>query len=266
MLSLSRPAPHPAFDKASKHHVEKLRVEVAAGRALVGKDFKPLWSKPKHKTTLVGNLHSHAKCGWCERHREWNRELDVEHYRPKARVTRWDGSPSLVSDTPPQEVPVSDKGYWWLAYDWNNYSLACAPCNQHWKRNLFPVREPRLQLVEGVETSEVPLLIDPMSSFRTADHFEWTKEGYMEAKSDAGFATIVTCGLNRKELVRLRAAAAVNVLDEVVKLDRTAENENALGHLVKLRGLCAPDAEFAGMNRWWVERTLEWTWEDLSAL
>ncbi|TMQ23129.1 MAG: hypothetical protein E6J91_00490 [Deltaproteobacteria bacterium] len=36
-------------------------------------------------------------------------------------------------------------------------------------------------------------------------------------------------------------------------------------HLQALRELCAPASEFAGMNRWWVERKLCWTWEDLVA-
>jgi hypothetical protein len=266
MLSLSRPAPHPDFDKASKRHTDELRTKVAAGAVLASSDFKTLWSKREHKATLVGKLNSPAKCAWCERHREWNRELDVEHYRPKAGVTRWDGTPSLYSDTPPREVSVSDKGYWWLAYEWHNYSLACAPCNQHWKRNLFPMRDPRLPILEGEEASEVPLLIDPMSSFRTADHFKWTSEGVMEAKSDAGFATIVTCGLNRTALLALRMKTAKIVLGELVELKRSLHNENRRSHLLALRALCAPDAEFAGMNRWWVEHNLGWTWERLSAV
>lgn len=81
---------------------------------------RQLWKDPKHKQVLVGNIARPTKCAWCERHCEWQRQLDIEHYRPKAEVTRWDGSPPLVSDHPPKQVRVSD-GYWWLAFDWDNY-------------------------------------------------------------------------------------------------------------------------------------------------
>jgi len=232
-----------------------------------GKHFtgRELWNIAKHKEALVGDLASLTKCAWCEQHCEWKRQLDVEHYRPKAEVARWEGSPPLVSNQPPKLVPVSS-GYWWLAYNWNNYSLACGPCNQHWKRTLFPVREPRAPYGEGMEAHEIALLLDPMSPFHTADHFSWTPLGIMNAVSDRGEATIITCGLNRDHLVALRARTAQTLLDEITKLWRARHLEDtALRHLRSLRELCAPASQFAGMNRWWVERTIGWTWEGLVA-
>jgi hypothetical protein len=267
MLSLARPTARADFVVKAQAYLAALRAAAAGGMAIEGKHFegRELWKTAKHKEALVGDLLSLTKCAWCERHREWRRELNVEHYRPKAEVTRWEGSPPLVSNEPPRQVPVSS-GYWWLAFDWNNYSLACDPCNQRWKRNLFPVRGSRAPYGEGMEAQEIALLVNPMSSFRTADHFSWTDLGIMNAESDRGEATIITCGLNRADLVALRARTARNVCDEIERLRRMLRSREAIGrHLQVLRELCAPASEFAGMNRWWVERKSGWTWDDLVA-
>lgn len=266
MLSLARPTAHADFATESKEYLDELRAIADGGVAIDGAHFerRAPWKKPKHKMTLVGDLSRFTKCAWCERHRDWKRELDVEHYRPKAAVTCWEGSPPLVSNAPPKEVRVSS-GYWWLAFDWSNYSLACGPCNQGWKRNLFPVAGLRSPYRAGMEAQEIALLIDPMSPFRTADHFRWTELGYMYPESDRGAATIITCGLNREELVRSRLQTAQAVRAEIERLRRALRiGATAVRHLRALRELCAPDSQFAGMNRWWVERNTGWTWEDLA--
>lgn len=273
MLSLARPTAHADFSVKSTAYLAELRAVAAGGGTIDGKHFdrRELWKVAKHKKALVGDealvgdSRSLTKCAWCEQHCEWKRQLDVEHYRPKAEVSRWEGSPPLVSDEPPKLVRVSD-GYWWLAFEWTNYSLACGPCNQHWKRTLFPVREPRALYGEGMEAHEDALLLDPMSPFRTADHFSWTDLGIMNAESDRGRATIITCGLNRHQLVGLRARTARTVLDEIERLRRALRSpDTSGGHLRKLRELCDPASQFAGMNRWWVEQKTGWTWETLTA-
>jgi hypothetical protein len=267
MLSLTRPDAHVDFVVESKAHLDALRAIAAGGMSIEGNHFdrRKLWKSDKHKQALAGASKDLTKCAWCERHCEWRRQLDVEHYRPKAAVTRWDGSPPLVSNVPPKQIPVS-KGYWWLAFEWTNYSLACSLCNQAWKRNLFPVSDPRAPYEEGMEMHEVALLVDPMSPFRTADHFSWTELGIMNPESDRGAATIITCGLNRDALVALRSRTARNVLDEIERLRRSLRSAvTAVRHLRALRELCAPASEFAGMNRWWVEQTIGWTWDDLVA-
>jgi hypothetical protein len=267
MMSLVRPPAHADFVAKSQAYLLALQAIAAGGTPIDGEHFegRKLWSVPKHKEALVGVSTIFTKCAWCEQHCEWRRQLDVEHYRPKAEVTHWEGSPRLESDVPPKQVPVSG-GYWWLAFDWNNYSLACGPCNQGWKRNLFPVRGPRVPYGEGMEAHEVALLLDPMSSFRTTDHFSWTELGIMNAESDRGEATIITCGLNRSLLVALRKRTAQTVLQEIGTLWRARRNPAArVRHLRALRELCAPESQFAGMNRWWVERTTGKTWEALVA-
>ena len=54
------------------------------------------------------------KCAYCETKIGVNADWDVEHYRPKGRVTENTAHP----------------GYYWLAYDWDNLLPSCAFCNQ----------------------------------------------------------------------------------------------------------------------------------------
>jgi hypothetical protein len=90
------------------------------------------------------------KCGFCERRLEkspyGNTEHDVEHFRPKAKVTEW----------PPRSVrrerhihfgfplgPAADPGYFLLAYHLENYLISCKTCNTALKANSFPIARGR---------------------------------------------------------------------------------------------------------------------------
>ncbi|MBW2119315.1 MAG: hypothetical protein JRH09_15525 [Deltaproteobacteria bacterium] len=102
---------------------EKLSEKVRDGIKPNKKDFKPYWLEDDVRKTLW--KHHNEKCCYCERKRELKRESDVEHYRPKAGVTGEE----------------NHMGYWWLAYEWNNYLYACKPCNQGHKANHFPLMD-----------------------------------------------------------------------------------------------------------------------------
>jgi hypothetical protein len=209
-----------------------------------------------------------SKCIWCEQLRPPKRELDVEHYRPKVRVSEWEGKPPVVSDTPPREIDIGP-GYWWLAFEWKNYSLSCKPCNQGWKRNVFPVALPRAQCVEGVELIEKPLLLDPGSSFRTREHFRWNVDGIVEPTSSEGYATIVTCGLNRKDLTVRRGKIAVKTLKALDSFVRSLRYKDEAGQrdaFGALRDLGSRSEEFTSMVRWFVEERLTCLWDDLEGM
>lgn len=62
---------------------------------------------------------SHNKCAYCESKVPHVAHGDVEHYRPK-------------------DI------YWWLAYNWDNYTSSCQICNQSYKSNNFPTKHARL--------------------------------------------------------------------------------------------------------------------------
>ncbi len=276
MFPWTRPPPHSDFQNDARSLLNDLQKDIADNPI----DFKnrDIWSggwsrrgQPPglHKWALVGSVAESAKCIWCERIRDVSRELDVEHYRPKGKVTRWNGRPSHEVTEPPEEITVSATGYHWLAFSWPNYALSCKACNQKWKRNLFPVEEPRLACVAGVENTEKTLLIEPGSLFRTADHFAWDKTGIINPRSEQGYSTIVTCGLNRLGLVNRRLKTITETLECLELLNgafRKGNDLDAEQQLVRLGRLGDRGAEFTSMVRWFAEKHLADPWEDFPLL
>lgn len=82
----------------------------------------------------------HGKCVYCERRvgvdSEKKVEWDVEHFRPKGRVTEWE----------PGTGPASPSGYYLLALDWHNYMASCKRCNSAYKGDRFPIAKPPRQV------------------------------------------------------------------------------------------------------------------------
>lgn len=276
MLSFVRPGAHESFAAEARRLLDEVREGVARrGGTSHSDDFKgrELWSGSwkgdgRHKKALAGWGAKSAKCAWCERIRDVSRELDVEHYRPKVKVTRWEGDPPLVSDTPPKEVEVGP-GYWWLAFAWENFTLACKACNQEWKRNLFPVREPRAPCTEGIEVAEQPLLLDPSKPFHTREHFAWTVDAIMHGVSAEGRATIISCGFNRSPLVALRVKVIPTlsaVLEDIRAACRRGDGAAIRRGLGQLGLLGSRSEEFTGMVRWFAEQSLRNPWEDIEGL
>jgi 5-methylcytosine-specific restriction endonuclease McrA len=284
VISVKRSSPHASHDTVARALSDAIRAEVASQkkasfdrREMWTLDYEPRASgwdagwgeraKGLYKRALVGApyLDVQAKCVWCEQLRAWKGELHVDHLRPKARVTTWRGSPPEVADTPPEEEPHGD-GYWWLAHTWNNWNLACYGCNSEWKRSLLPRVGPHLPHGEGVEASEVLLLLDPSSAFQTRDHFHRNQAGYMFGRSEVGRATIITCGLNRKLLVSARLKKVPDVLAAIrdFKAALASGDEGSFERdAARLAGLGDARAEFAGMVRHLTEERIGDTWESL---
>jgi uncharacterized protein (TIGR02646 family) len=155
------------------------------------------------------------KCAYCE---SLEPEPEVEHYRPKKRVT---GLPT-------------HPGYYWLCYEWSNLMPSCHDCNKSaTKGNHFPVSGPgrvvapttlggvidethnRLDSVTLIVT-EIPLLLnpeiqgyDPFNYF-IIDNIGWLKpkNGHATLKYLQAEKTIEILRLNRDKLlltVRKRA-------------------------------------------------------------
>ena len=96
------------------------------------------------------------KCWYCEAE-EVRSDMPVDHFRPKGKV----------------ESDRDHDGYWWLAFNWENYRCACTFCNS--RRNFeeteggksckFPLVDPNtrayLQTDEILE--EMPDLLDPFN-------------------------------------------------------------------------------------------------------
>jgi hypothetical protein len=119
----------------------------------------------------------HNKCAYCERvlaGEEFGRgEHDVEHFRPKGRVSAWPGntrSGHLKDFNPAWPLGgESSGGYYKLAYDFRNYATACGRCNSGLKRDYFPVAGKRKVSGDDPEAlaSEKPLLVMPVGDWDT---------------------------------------------------------------------------------------------------
>jgi hypothetical protein len=234
--------------------------------------FVPKWSEYKRE---LGAGSEHAKCAYCEAMRRVTYELDVEHVRPKSSVMRWKSGPveallyprritdkrnREVDEKPEEDLDSARDGYWWLAYRWGNYLLACKECNTGWKREFFPVRDDgrRWTCEADEENDEDVLLLDPAASdFDSTDHFDWDfVKGLVSPKTDRARATIITCGLNRHDLKSERRAYATEVsklLDSLFEAIVSNNGVVAKQQMILLKAKSAVDAPFTAMTRSIVE-------------
>lgn len=145
------------------------------------------------------------KCCYCERFVE-DKYHDVEHYRPKARADRTNGS--------------IDPGYWWLAWTWSNLLFSCNNCNRPnldvdgrlvGKGDRFPLATGSIPLVSELAApgGEMPLLLDPANrDVDPIDHIQFQRvAGYWRPTprrgSPLGQTTIEILGLDRQSLLTL---------------------------------------------------------------
>lgn len=263
MLSTPRPPSPREFQREAEKAREALHAALQAhlASAPLGReryselfDGKELWRDARFKPAFApGGL---AKCAYCDRQRDLQGELHVDHFRPKSVVCEWTEEPPEVSDRP---VPLRKAGigYWWLAYDWRNLALACWTCNAYWKRTLFPV---------ALSPFMRPLLLHPHEPFRPGDHFRWDISGHVSGVTNEGRATIATCGLNRAKLVAARSKVFRDVAEvaSLIVLARRARNQFAVTRgEERLLHLGAKDREFTGMVRWVIEDRLRIDASDL---
>lgn len=169
------------------------------------------------------------KCYFCESNIEHSAVLNVEHFRPKAKVEAQDNN------------MVKHKGYFWLAIEWTNLLLACPKCNQDGKRNRFPIAGVRavfhnpLSAMPPPATShynmnrnqclhsniplnlEIPLLVHPEYE-DPYPIFTFDQSGKMYGKSpniERGELNISILKLNRRLLVEARLEKWENIENEI---------------------------------------------------
>ncbi|MFL5242428.1 MAG: hypothetical protein ACJ8FY_10005, partial [Gemmataceae bacterium] len=146
-----------------------------------------------------------GKCVYCEKFLLSGQFGDIEHFRPKNKVT--DANDHIVQVLVNGEV-TPHPGYYWLAYDWRNLVPSCCLCNKINHRSegsrligkgtRFPVAG-QYASAPGEEANELPLLILPTLDDPT-DHIEVTETGVLKWKTDRGKATISILGLNERSL------------------------------------------------------------------
>lgn len=148
MIQLSRaPGAQACPELAAVREAELGRVREALreGKAL---DQKLLGLEYKVARRALADAQRY-KCCYCEERQQDDRWQHVEHFRPKAEVTR--------SATSPPEP-----GYWWLTWTWENLLFSCVRCN-HTKGSAFPLLQgsSALEAEQAPPGAERPELIDP---------------------------------------------------------------------------------------------------------
>ncbi len=271
MMRFSRPEEPPGFAahvKAAREHVEDaLREE----RPLQDgdTDFPPLWRERHYKDRLARA--QRGKCGYCERDITTHGG-DVEHYRPKGRLEalpadrrKW-GEEHLATGLMKVSRSLEklcDQGYSWLAYEWTNYLVSCARCNQKWKRCLFPVAEEPRAVPPERSVLETPLLLDPFGDEDPVKHLAFTDLGQIEPRdgSPRGRATIDTCGLDQASVTLSRLEKARHVHDLLIDFLRAKDPEDHKRLVDRLLDMGNDEREHAGMVRsiFEVETSMEWS-------
>jgi uncharacterized protein (TIGR02646 family) len=159
----------------------------------------------------------HNKCAYCESPVRAKAIMEIEHYRPRNKITGEE----------------KHSGYYWLSYEWSNLLSSCKGCNST-KRNRFPIdstgkRAPEPEFENGTFNkkewwagsktlkAEKPLLLHPEID-DPAKHIIFLPDGRVKGIDKRGQCTIEVCQLNRDDLVWERKKIIDKFLKEIVKL------------------------------------------------
>jgi len=166
-------------------------------------DFKNgVYGAPDVRTALDAIYNE--KCAFCESNTKAGAPMQVEHYRPKAKVTEDSTHP----------------GYYWLGYEWSNLLLSCSTCNNR-KRNHFeldtgakPQRKPPLRsgkldkarclVTERPLVAELPKLLNPEVENDVRQHFQYDSNGQIRGLTPHGTNTVTRAYLDRNSLTVAR--------------------------------------------------------------
>jgi uncharacterized protein (TIGR02646 family) len=183
------------------------------------------------------------RCCYCEAQIQCDYS-DVEHFRPKARADRRNGT--------------LDTGYWWLAWTWENLLFSCPNCNRSAKKDFFPLEAGGVPLLaeEQPPGGELPTLIDPYSEDPVEsiqfvfDGSHWRPTGRNGTKR--GQRTIEILALDRMDLLELyNAHVDLDVKPRTeATLEAIASQDVNLIHSTwrRVRGLLSPRMPFVALS------------------
>lgn len=168
-------------------------------RDLLIEKHEKLWRDVRIRDWLLGLFHN--KC-WYTEAQEAVSAYHVDHYRPKGQVTD-------IGRTNPE------KGYWWLAFDWQNYRI-CGQLINVKKSDVFPLVKGHRAIHDEQESLrlEAPELIDPTTDDARLISFEMDEDGCRAVPmpgADEGDckrveSTIEIIGLNRLDRLNQKRA------------------------------------------------------------
>ena len=199
---------------------------------------------PEHWKDFKGafSVAQHGKCGYCDHEVASTQAGDVEHFAPKGEIWALGDEPETwgrettdgLSNVRGREKTVLfEVGYWWLAYEWRNYLFACTVCNSRWKLSYFPVK-PKRRRAPGPLRREKVLLLNCFDDREPWTHLRFSRLGQVEQRSERGFETIRTCGLDRETLRAARQPFVEDAYDECQLLLQRPDDLEALRRLVRL--------------------------------
>lgn len=173
-------------------------------------------------------------------------DFEVDHFRPKSR------SKQKLDYTNPKSTSIIHKpnGYWWLAYEWNNYRLSGGLANKrrrdrlgdseevHGKGDFFPLDCTDVGRVANDEENtncEIPILLDPLNhedvSLLTFDaNGEVISAGLTDYENERVLQTIFYYHLDLEQLNKERLAAWKDCEREILEIKElidTAPDERA---------------------------------------
>lgn len=222
----------------------------------------------------------HRKCAYCETPSAAAQDCDIEHYRPKGKVSE--------CKEPPHP------GYWWLAMDWNNLMLSCMHCNQRRKQTLIEIGMTESQAQARIDagdtetvgkldsfpvennkwlfgpdddpSTETALLMDP-TAINPEKHIEWLlHEDYSTLRAKNGSVTgqvsITGYALTRRYLVEQRTIhlkklhyfggkiiSRINKISDATSMESDLHAEIIKDRLDDFKYMCRRDQPYAGLTR-----------------
>ena len=212
----------------------------------------------KEKSSIWGEIKAvfmklqHNKCAYCERELAapplGSGEHDLEHFRPKGRIEPYPTADAGVMYSF-QTGNSQANGYYWLAYNLENYAVACITCNRGLKADRFPIAGTRGAAetsVSDLNQIELPLLLFPLldnpEEFITFDGAMPKTVFKRGIKYQRAVVTINFFGLGdtqREELFRGRFAVIreLYLQYEKIKLPSETAHTKELAQIV-VDGLC----------------------------
>ena len=160
------------------------------------------------------------KCWYCEA-KETRSDMPVDHFRPKNNVAEC----------------KEHQGYWWLAFNWENYRYSCTYCNSRrvdvetegGKQDHFPLLNPKNRVFDekGDLNAEHPVLIDPcdiddvrlVAYLPNGEPREIDQDDNSESFIRAN-RSIYFYHLNHYKAVRRRKQLAITIRQHVVEIDK----------------------------------------------
>lgn len=215
-----------------------------------------IWSELKSELRKL----SHGKC-WYTEALQVGTDVDVDHYRPKGRVAELLGA-----------VPAHE-GYWWLAYDPENYRFSCIVANRRrhdveagrtgGKADHFPIQHEADRAYSGDCTAEKPMLIDPcvahepdlitfkndgeaMPRFSKDHEYKHGKAARSIELYSINHSEFVTARLDLRDRIEQLKKDAKRFFGKLESGDADHENgyANAIAELARLRSAPEPFSAF----------------------